>query len=515
MTELKHFNLPDVGEGLTEAEILSWRVHPGDEVKVNQTIVEIETAKASVELPSPYDGVISDLLVEEGQTVEVGTPIIAIDAGGSSAGAAASGGATASSGGAGESAEAGATSAASAESGEGERQSVLVGYGPRSRAAKRRPRKDRSAQPAAGNGRQPAAPGAHESAPAAHEAAPAVPEAGSPPAASGALVPEWPRPARESGPTAPRPGPAGPADSAERVSVLAKPPVRKLAKDLGVDLRAVSPSGPGGTITRADVSAADAVEGGGAEPAAPAAAAPAARPAFDASREQRIPIKGVRKHTAAAMVASAFTAPHVTEFLTVDATPTVEAVERIQRMPDFAELRVSPLLLAAKALMLAVRRNPMINSTWDEQAQEIVVKEYVNLGIAVASNRGLVVPNVKGAESLTLPQLAQELLGLVRTARDGKTTPEDMQGGTITITNVGIFGVDTGTPILPPGEAAILALGAIREQPWVHEGQVVPRQVVQLSLSFDHRIVDGELGSKFLADIGTMLSDPTAMLAWG
>lgn len=488
MSELKHFNLPDVGEGLTEAEIVSWKVRPGDEVKVNQTIVEIETAKASVELPCPYDGVIGDLLAEEGQTVEVGAPIITIDAGGSPSERADK-----------QSARGGGEQ--SGDQDDGERQSVLVGYGPRSRAAKRRPRKA-----AAG-----------ESTGAQGPAASAAPATETSPPVAATLVPERPAPARDSGDTsAPAPRPAGPAQAGDRVSVLAKPPVRKLAKDLGVDLRTVNPSGPGATITRADVSSA---AGQGQEAGAPAtpspAATPSAGPSFDASREQRIPIKGVRKHTAAAMVSSAFTAPHVTEFLTVDATPTVEAVERIQQLPEFAEVRVSPLLLAAKALMLAVRRSPMINSTWDEQAQEIVVKEYVNLGIAVASSRGLVVPNLKGAESMSLPELAGGLQGLVRTARDGKTPPEDMQGGTITITNVGVFGVDTGTPILNPGEAAILALGAIREMPWVYGGQVVPRQVVQLSLSFDHRIVDGELGSKFLADIGTMLGDPTAMLAWG
>lgn len=486
MSELKSFNLPDVGEGLTEAEILGWRVGPGDEVAVNQTIVEIETAKASVELPCPYDGVIGELLVEEGQTVEVGTPIITIDASGAPAGESPESGESR------QPAESAGTSGGEGEpAGDpgGEGGSVLVGYGPRSRSARRRPRKDR---PGAG---QPAATAARGAASPTGSAA----SAGS---------------AASVGSSAESAGSGPPAPAERRVSVLAKPPVRKLAKDLGVDLTAVTPSGPGGTVTRDDVSAAADRGAAAAEPAPAGAAAPAAE-AFDARREQRIPIKGVRKHTAAAMVSSAFTAPHVTEFLAVDATPTVEAVERIQRLPEFADVRVSPLLLAAKALLLAVRRNPMVNSTWDEDAQEIVIKEYVNLGIAVASSRGLVVPNVKGAESMALPQLAGALQDTVQTARDGKTAPQDMQGGTITITNVGVFGVDTGTPILNPGEAAILALGAIREQPWVHGGEVVPRQVVQLSLSFDHRVVDGELGSKFLADIGTMLSDPTAMLAWG
>lgn len=513
MSEVKSFNLPDVGEGLTEAEILGWRVGPGDEVTVNQTIVEIETAKASVELPCPYDGVVGELLVDEGQMVEVGTPIITIAAGDATPGEAAAGG---------EAREPAGTSSPQASPDEsqplgdaaGEDRSVLVGYGPRARSARRRPRKER---PTAGRSTAAAGHPSGQSASSA-QSVPAEPAEPAEPAASTASTTATaaaPSAQPGGGSEATREG-ESPAAAGTRVAVLAKPPVRKLAKDLGVDLTAVTPSGPGGTITRDDVSAAAGGDAGGGQPApatAPASAPPAA--AFDARREQRVPIKGVRKHTAAAMVSSAFTAPHVTEFLTVDATPTVDAVEGIQRLPEFADVRVSPLLLAAKTLLLAVRRNPMVNSTWDEEAQEIVVKEYVNLGIAVASSRGLVVPNVKGAESMALPQLAGALQDMVRTARDGKTPPRDMQGGTITITNVGVFGVDTGTPILNPGEAAILALGAIREQPWVHEGQVVPRQVVQLSLSFDHRIVDGELGSKFLADIGTMLGDPTAMLAWG
>lgn len=282
--------------------------------------------------------------------------------------------------------------------------------------------------------------------------------------------------------------------------------MRKLAKDLGVDLRAVRGSGQGGVITRADVEA--------ASPGVQAPAAESVAPSFDAARERRVPIRGVTKHMAAAMVRSAFTAPHVTEFLAVDATPTVEAVGRIKAMPEFAETRVSPLLLLAKALLLAIRRNPLVNATWDEGAQEIVVKGYVNLGIAVATQRGLIVPNVKGAGSMTLPELAGALQNLAETARAGKTPPADMQGGTISITNVGIFGVDTGTPIINPGEAAILSIGAIRDMPWVHEGEVKPRKVATLSLSFDHRLVDGELGSKALADIGAMLEDPTRMIAW-
>jgi len=284
---------------------------------------------------------------------------------------------------------------------------------------------------------------------------------------------------------------------------VAKPPVRKLAKDLGVDLAGVAGSGPDGTITREDVQAA--VAGGAApEPVVQIAGA----------REERIAVRGVRKHTAAAVTGSAFTAPHVTEFLQVDVTETMETVRRLRDLPEFAELRPSPLLLVAKALLLAVARHPMINSSWDEAANEIVVKHYVNLGIAAATDRGLIVPNVKDAHTLSLAGLAQALAELTATAREGKSQPADLAGGTITITNVGVFGVDAGTPILTPGEAAILAFGQVRDMPWVYEGELAVRRVTTLSLSFDHRIVDGDLGSAVLRDVGEMLTDPVRMLAW-
>jgi pyruvate dehydrogenase E2 component (dihydrolipoamide acetyltransferase) len=284
--------------------------------------------------------------------------------------------------------------------------------------------------------------------------------------------------------------------------VLAKPPVRKLARDLGVDLAGLAGTGPAGSISRDDVERA--AEG----PVTPTAAAP------PTDREERIPIRGVRKHTAAAVAASAFTAPHVTEFLQVEVGATVDAVARMRELPEFAGIRVSPLLLVAKALLLAARRHPMINSSWDEGAQEIVVKHYVNLGIAAATERGLMVPTIKDAHTLSLPALAQALADLAATAREGKSSPADLSGGTITITNVGVFGVDAGTPILTPPEAAILAFGQIKEAPWVVDGQLAVRKVTTLSLSFDHRIVDGDLGSAVLRDVGAMLHDPTRMLAW-
>ena len=506
MPTFKQFKLPDVGEGLTEGEILKWYVQPGDTVTINQTIVEIETAKAAVELPCPYAGTVTELLVDEGSVVDVGTPIITVDTdpGGASAevemqptqemppanAAALRDDMTP------------AIPLATDEPVEpgiiggpapGGRTSVLVGYGPRSVTAKRRPRK----APAGGNGAAaPAAAAATEATPT-----PAAPEPASAPA------PVAPAPVAPAA-SAPAPSAGGNGSS---VSVLAKPPVRKLAKDLGVDLAALTGSGPNGVITRADVESA--ASGPAEEPAYAPAGAPAA--VWDASREQRVPIKGVRKHTAAAMVASAFTAPHVTEFITLDMTATMELRKKIAALPDFADVKVSPLLFVARALLLAARRHPMINSSWDEQAQEIVVKEYVNLGIAAATPRGLVVPNIKDAGRLSLRELAGALGELTDTARAGRTLPGDMSGGTITITNVGVFGVDTGTPILNPGESAILAFGTVREAPWVVDGQLAVRQVTQLALSFDHRIVDGQLGSEFLADVAAVLRDPGLAVAWG
>ena len=458
-TQRREFRLPDVGEGLTEADIVTWRVKPGDPVTINQIIVDIETAKAVVELPSPYAGVVAALLVAEGETVDVGTPIIAVDVPG-----AAGGGSPAPAPPARPEPVPTDPAVIAAEgprpSSEdlvppvpppAERQAVLVGYGVKAGATTRRPRKA--------------------------------------PAGIGPVAETRPATAN---------GAAG-----AHVSVLAKPPVRKLARELGVDLGGLAGSGPAGSITRDDVQR--------------AAGAPAPRVAAAASglREERIPIRGVRKHTAAAVAASARQAPHVTEFLQIDVDATVEAVERLRELPEFAGVRVSPLLLVARALLTAVARHPMINSTWDEDAQEIVVKHYVNLGIAAATDRGLVVPNIKGAEGLDLPALAGALADLAATARAGRASPADLSGGTITITNVGVFGVDSGTPIITPPEAAILAFGQIKDAPWVVDGQLAVRKVTTLSLSFDHRIVDGDLGSAVLRDIGAMLHDPLRMLAWG
>ncbi|WP_421111326.1 dihydrolipoamide acetyltransferase family protein, partial [Streptomyces sp. NEAU-S77] len=313
-----------------------------------------------------------------------------------------------------------------------------------------------------------------------------------------------PAPAAPAAPVRPEPAPElnGHAGAARP---LAKPPVRKLAKDLGIDLATITPTGPGGIITREDVHAAVEAPAAAPEPAAPAAGA----------RERRVPVKGVRKATAQAMVGSAFTAPHVTEFVTVDVTRTMKLVADLKQDPELAGLRVNPLLLVAKALLVAIKRNPDVNASWDEENQEIVYKDYVNLGIAAATPRGLIVPNIKDADAKTLPQLAEALGDLVSTAREGRTSPAAMTGGTVTITNVGVFGIDTGTPILNPGESAILAFGAVKLQPWVHKGEVKPRQVTTLALSFDHRLVDGELGSKVLADVAAILERPKRLITWG
>ncbi|WP_405976063.1 2-oxo acid dehydrogenase subunit E2 [Streptomyces sp. NBC_00988] len=435
MTSPQQFLLPDVGEGLTEAEILAWSVRPGDVVEVNQIIVEVETAKAAVELPSPYAGVVSALHAEVGELLPVGRPLITIDT--EAPGEATSG-----------EPDGGAVQ----QQPDAEQAALLVGYGPQDTGnGRRRRRPAHSVQPQRADSVEVSAP---ESAAA--------------------------RPA-------------------------AKPPVRKLAKDLGVDLTTVAPTGPGNTITREDIHQV----ARGATPQTASALAP------DTSRtsETRVPIRGVRKHTAAAMVASAFTAPHVTEFITVDVTATMRLRELVAGRREFRHLRVTPLLFFARAFLIALAKTSEANSSWDEAAQEIVLKHYVNLGVAAATERGLVVPNIKGADRMSLHELAQALADLTATARAGRTSPQDMTGGTVTLTNVGVFGVDTGTPILNPGEAAILAVGVVRRMPWVVQDgdgneRIEPRWGTQLALSFDHRLMDGRQGSELLAHTAQILHEP-------
>ena len=450
---MSEFKLPDVGEGLTEAEIVTWKVSVGDHVKVNDILVDIETAKSIVELPSPYEGTVEALLVDEGKTVDVGTPIIRITSADEPAAAAP------------EATLPDATTAGFAAAGDlvpepvatpaikakEERQSVLVGYGPRAQSTKRRARKGAVAS------------------------------------VDTEKVPQ------------------------RSVRALAKPPVRKLAKDLGIDLDSVPAEGD--IITRADV---EAFAGLREHPVVEERGTSVSKPPQSSSREdQRVPIKGVRKMTAEAMVSSAFTAPHVTEWITLDVSKTVELVAQLKKDDRFAGVRVSPLLIVARAVCLAMRRTPELNATWDDAAQEIVLKGSVNLGIAAATPRGLVVPNIVGADTMSLPDLAQAFAELIATARDGKTHPAQMSGGSFTITNIGVFGIDAGTPILNPGESGILAVGAISKRPWVgDDDEIVARWVTTLALSFDHRVVDGEQGSRFLADVAAILRDPALALSY-
>ena len=458
------FYLPDVGEGLTEAEIVSWKVKPGDVVDINDVLVEIETAKSLVELPSPFAGEVSELLAQEGETVEVGTAIITISTQGHSM-------LTAPTPTLAQAAMAnevfvtddseldGAKDAKDEASG-----SVLVGYGVGGHAATRR-RRNTAAQ--AVTPPPPAAPAAVE------------------------VTPVTPVPVKKT--------PSLPVT--EAVPVIAKPPIRKLAKDLGVDLSQVQATGIAGEITRDDVirSASQASVFKNIE-----------TPEWPEEREERIPVKGVRKAIATAMVQSAFSAPHVSVFVDVDATRTMEFVKRLKNSPDFAGVKVSPLLILAKAIIWAVRRNPTVNSTWTDK--EIIVHRYVNLGVAAATPRGLIVPNVKDAQQMSLLELAQSLEQLTLNARDGKTSPAEMTGGTITVTNIGVFGMDTGTPILNPGEVGILALGTIKQKPWVVDGEVRPRFVTTLGASFDHRVVDGDVASRFLADVASVVEEPALLL---
>ena len=508
MPRLQSFKLPDLGEGLTEGEILKWLVAAGDEVKLNQPIVEVETAKAAVEVPSPFAGVVTELHFAAGEIVDVGAVIITFDTDPTAGPLAPADQAPAAAPVTTPEAPAAQVLVGHQPTGEqpveqlgaliGEvgptgRTATLVGYGPKSVVAKRRARAGSVAA-------APVATAVVAPAPVAVAPAAVVPVAVVPVAVAPVAV----------------------APVAATAPVLAKPPVRKLAKDLGIDLRVLVATGPNGTISRDDVHAAAAAGSVGAGSAdagsvdagsADAASSPRTPEVSGAQRERLIPVKGVRKMTAQAMVGSAFSAPHVTEFLTLDMTASMELLPKLKAMPEFAGVKVTPLLLVAKALLLAVRRNPEINSTYTDEA--IVVKDYVNLGIAAATPRGLLVPNLKGAETLSLADLARALQALTETARAGRTTPADMARGTITITNVGAFGVDSGTPILNPGESAILCFGVVRPTPWVHDGVIAIRQVTTLSLSFDHRNVDGQLGSQFLADIARVLTDPATALAWG
>jgi pyruvate dehydrogenase E2 component (dihydrolipoamide acetyltransferase) len=466
------FLLPDVGEGLVEAEIVTWKVNVGDVVTLNQPLVDIETAKATVELPSPYEGTVVALHGNVGDVMEVHKPLITFEVGGAGSAAA-----TAS--------EAAAPAASpvepAAESLGASREAVLVGYGVANEdgIATRKHRR--------GGSRDAALP---TNAPVA-AATTSAPSTVSAPSAF-----------------APR----------------STPPVRLYAKQHGVDLATLAGTGREGLITRSDVERALA----GEPVAAPRQSAPVTGPLTTSRfvgrdlepwstgpKEERIPVRGVLRSMADAMVQSAFSAPHAAVWVRLDATKTMELLTALKQRPSLSNVRLSPLTIVAMALCDAARHFPGVNSSFDTEAAEVVVRRTVNLGIAADTPRGLIVPNIKGADELDLVGMAQALNVLVEKARNGTTTPNEMIGTTITITNVGPFGVDAAMPILPPGTGAILAIGQIAKAPWVVNDEVVVRQVAEIAMSFDHRQVDGALASRVLGHVARYLEDPAAALIAG
>ena len=397
------FHLPDAGEGLTEAEIVRWLVEPGDSVSVNQMVVEIETAKATVELPIPWAGVVSEIHEEIGAIVPVGARVISIE-----------------------------TQAQS------QRDPVLVGYGVKEGAS-------------------------------------------------------LTRRMRKQAPTdSPTDSPMELTPNSSRVT--AKPLVRKFAKDKGIDLSTLIGTGPNGEVTREDVQAA---LGGGVVPPSVS---------HDHAGE-RIPVRGVQRLMAEAMVASAFTAPHVTEWVEVDMSRTLEVVEKIKTRSNE---RITPFVLVSAALIRAAQKYPRINSSWidTKEGADVLIHPNIHLGFATDTSKGLLVPVVRNANTDNPIALSASITTQMNKARDGSASPSDLTGGTITVTNVGVFGVDGGTPIITPGQAAILAMGRIIHKPWVVDDSIVIRPIMQLTFSFDHRIIDGALGSRALASVASYLADP-------
>ena len=478
---LHKFNLPDVGEGLTEAEIVSWKVKAGDTVAINDVLCEIETAKSLVELPSPFAGTVTELLVAEGVTVDVGTPIISVsDTAAPDAAAPVAPAGPAAADPVADPPMYGKLEEDLSDAGDPDGRPAggpLVGSGPKADAVKRRPRVS--------------------TAPAQN----AVP-------AERTVQQPVPADSMDQRPT------FGGAITGLVNRVLAKPPVRKIARDLGIDLSDVIPTGARGEVTREDLVSYQAQRDAEVDQA-DTFWGKTGRP--QEQRIERIPVKGVRKATAKAMVESAFAAPHVSIFVDVDASRTMEFVKRLKVSRDFEGIKVSPLLILAKAVIWAAARNPSVNATWVDNpdgsdSAEIHVKHFMNLGIAAATPRGLMVPNIKNAQDMSLKELALALNDLATTARAGKTQPAQMQGGTLTVTNIGALGIDTGTPIINPGEVAIVAFGTIKQKPWVLDGDVIPRWITTLGGSFDHRVVDGDLSARFMADVAAILEEPALLL---
>lgn len=405
------FNLPDLGEGLEDAEIVEWKVAAGDTVELNQPLVEVNTAKALVEIPSPVAGLVATLHGEPGDVVRVGAPLVTFTI---------------------EPAPEAEAPAGRAEE-PSKRQAVLVGYGVDEAVdgGRRRPR----------------------------------------------LTPPGQRTAPAAAPT-----------EASPAAVRATPPVRKLARERGVDLAAVSGSGPGGRITREDV-----LSAGGPVPAAAQGA------------EERVPLRGVRRLIAQKMTRAWREIPHVTTFHTVDATH-LDALRR--ELTDESGTKVSALAVVVRALVEVCRDHPKLNASLDADAGELVLRRAYHVGIAADTERGLLVPVVRDVDRKGIGQVAREMAEVVAAARDGTATPEQVTGSTITVSNYGVFGSDAGTPIINYPEAAILGVGRIAPKPLVVEGRIEARPTVTLALSFDHRIMDGADADRAMTDLREILESP-------
>lgn len=457
------FVLPDVGEGLVEAEIVTWKVAVGDVVELNQPLVDIETAKAVVELPSPFAGTVVTLHANVGDVVEVDKPLVTFEVAGDAPTSTLVGE---------------APSIASAP--EAGHQAVLVGYGVSNEEAviTRTHRRQVPGAPA-----------------------PIAEVRETTPVASGVAATSSPR---------------------------STPPVRLYAKQHGVDLSVVPATGRDGVITREDVDralgAAPVSGPSGVTPKRAAPTGPNVTSRFvgrdleawsTGPLEERIPVKGVLRSMSDAMTQSALNIPRAAVWNRVDATRTVELLESLKRQPGLSGVRLSPLTIIALAVCDVARHYPGVNSNFDVAAGEVVIRRSVNLGIAADTPRGLVVPNIKGADRMDLVEMAQSLTALVEKARSGTTTPNEMLGTSISITNVGPFGVDAALPVIPPGTGAILGVGQIARRPWVVGEDVVPRHVVELTLAFDHRHIDGALASQVIAHIGRFLEDPAAAIIAG
>ncbi|OEJ95372.1 dihydrolipoamide acetyltransferase family protein [Streptomyces thermolilacinus] len=481
MAQVLEFKLPDLGEGLTEAEIVRWLVSVGDVVAIDQPVVEVETAKAMVEVPCPYGGVVTARYGEEGEELPVGAPLLTVAVGAQETPAASP---SASGRGADGAASAGASgdSAKSADEGSG---NVLVGYGTSTSTTRRR--RVRPAPIAAS-----AAPAAPAVTPAA--AAPVTAPASAP--VSAAPVPSAPVPSA--------PVPSAPVDGP--VPVIS-PLVRKLARERGIDLRQLRGSGPDGLILRADVERASAAAQAPAD-TAPARPAASAAPAGTAVAE-RVPLRGVRGAVADKLTRSRQEIPDATCWVDADAT---ELMAARAAMNAAGGPKISLLALLARICTAALARYPELNSRVDLEAREIVRLSEVHLGFAAQTDRGLVVPVVRDAHTRSAEDLTAEFGRLTEVARAGQLTPADLTGGTFTLNNYGVFGVDGSTPIINHPEAAMLGVGRIIPKPWVHNGELAVRQVVQLSLTFDHRVCDGGTAGGFLRYVADCVEHPAVLL---